>query len=311
MVLVNWNSGEYLTGCLASLRALERRPQQIVVVDNGSTDGSVARLRRGFPEVEWLECGENVGFCRANNLGIARTRTPFVLVLNPDTELTPRFLRELLPAFDDPRVGIAGGKLLRFDRRTLDSAGQQLARSRQPTDRGYGTFDDGRFDHDEEVFGVCGAAALYRRTMQDSIADEGGCYFDETFFAFVEDLDLAWRARKLGWRARYRATAVGYHARGGSASGPVWRRRVAAMLGRSPEVRFHIVKNRYLTIVRNDSVAGYLSNLPFIWARDLGTLALLLVSSPGVLLRLWRRREVFRVARSKRRLDGKRPRIHV
>ncbi len=83
------------------------------------------------------------------------------------------------------------------------------------------------------------------------------------------------------------------------------------MLGRSPEVRFHIAKNRYLTIIRNDSVAGYLSNIPFIWARDLGTLALLLVSSPGVLARLWRQRDVFSGAKSKRRLDAGRPRIQV
>ena len=83
------------------------------------------------------------------------------------------------------------------------------------------------------------------------------------------------------------------------------------MLGRNPEVRFHIAKNRYLTILRNDSVAGYVSNIPFIWARDLGTLALLFVSSPGVLLRLWKQRHVFSAARAKRRLDDGRSRIQV
>ena len=83
------------------------------------------------------------------------------------------------------------------------------------------------------------------------------------------------------------------------------------MLGRNADVRFHIAKNRYLTIIRNDSVAGYISNIPFIWARDLGTLALLLVSSPGVLLRLWKERHVFSRARAKRHLDAGRPRIQV
>ena len=311
VVIVSWNSWGYLERALSSLRSLERPPRQVVVVDNGSADGTPSRLRQAFPEVELLECGENVGFCRANNLGIARTESPFVLVLNPDTELAPGFLSQLLPAFDDPLVGIACGKLLRFDRSTLDSAGQSLARSRQPLDRGYGTRDDGRFDRDETVFGACGAAALYRRAMLESIVDEGGQFFDETFFAFVEDLDLAWRARKRGWKTSYRARAIGYHARGGSAAGPAWKRRVAAMLGRGADVRFHIVKNRYLTIIRNDSVAGYVTNIPFIWTRDLCTLALLLVSSPGVLARLWRRRAVFSQARAKRRVDAGRPRVLV
>jgi len=83
------------------------------------------------------------------------------------------------------------------------------------------------------------------------------------------------------------------------------------MLGHGPEVRFHVVKNRYLTIMRNDSVAGYCSNIPFIWARDLGTLALLLVTSPVVLARLWRSRHVFADAKAKRRLDAGRARIQV
>jgi len=308
VVIVSWNSRDYLDRCLSSLRGLARPVQQIVVVDNASTDGTPGWLAERFPEVELLARPANEGFCRANNLGIARTRAPFVLVLNPDTELEPAFLRQLLPAFDDPDVGLACGKLLRLDRRTLDSAGQNLARSRQPLDRGYGKPDAGQYDVDQAVFGACAAAALYRRAMLDSIVDEGGQFFDETFFAFVEDLDLAWRARRLGWLAAYRFRAVGYHARGGTASGPRWKRRVAAMLGHSPEIRFHIVKNRYLTIMRNDSVAGYWANVPFIWARDLGTLALLLVTSPVVLLRLWRSRQVFAAARTKRRLDDGRTR---
>ena len=311
VVIVSWNSRDYLETCLASLLNLERPVQQIVVVDNASSDGTPGWLAQRYPQVEVIARSGNEGFCRANNLGIAVTRTPFVLVLNPDTELEPGFLRQLLPAFDDPEVGIACGKLLRFDRKTLDSAGQMLARSRQPLDRGYGEADDGRYDLDETVFGACGAAALYRRTMLDSIVDEGGAFFDEAFFAFVEDLDLAWRAHKLGWRAVYRFKAVGYHARGGTARGPLWRRRLAAMLGHGSEVRFHIAKNRYLTILRNDSVAGYAANLPFIWSRDLGTLALLLVTSPAVLIRLWRARGLFSRARAKRRLDAGRTRDQI
>lgn len=311
IVIVAWNSATYLPGCLDSLRRLARPPAERVVVDSGSTDGAADLVRRDYPEVRLLACDENVGFCRGNNLGIRATASPFVLVLNPDTSLEPDFLDRLLPAFDEPRVGLAAGKLLRFDRTTLDSAGQRLSRARRPKDRGYGKPDRGQFDRDEPVFGVCGAAALYRRAMLDEIADPGPTYFDETFFAFGEDLDLAWRANRAGWRAVYRHRAVAYHARGGSATrAPRFRRKIA-LLGRSPEIRFHAVKNRYLAILRNDSVAGYLRNLPFIWSRDLATLVLLLVTSPGVLARLWRHRSLFRGALRRRRLDAARFGDHV
>ncbi len=308
VVVVSWNSSAFLTDCLGSLRALERPPAEVVVVDNGSTDGSSTLVRRDFPEVDLVEAGTNLGFCRANNVGIRRSASPHVLVLNPDTRLDPGFLEHLLPAFEDREVGIACGKLLRFDERTLDSAGQRLGRSRQPVDRGYGRPDRGQFDRDEEVFGACGAAALYRRSMLESIADGEGGFFDERFFAFCEDLDLAWRARRLGWKALYRHRAIGYHARGGTAAGPGGG---PAMLRRSAEVRYHIVKNRWLTMLRNDTPSGYLANLPFILARDVATVGLLLLTSPGVLARIWRTRALFRESLERRRLDAERPRHHV
>jgi len=310
VVVVSWNSAGYLPGCLESLNGLERPPAEVVVVDSGSTDGSADLVRSRHPEVELIDCGENVGFCRGNNLGIRATSSPFVLALNPDTLLEPGFLEQQLPAFENPRVGMSAGKLLRFDRETLDTAGQLLSRSRRPRDRGYGEPDRGRFEHDDEVFGVCGAAALYRREMLDSIVDPGEQYFDETFFAFGEDLDLAWRAQRLGWSAVYRHSAVGYHARGGSSGGPAWTRRRGALLGRSAVIRYHVLKNRYLTILRNDTVAGYLRNLPFVLGRDLALLGLVLRTSPGVLGRLWSERAVFGGALEKRRLDAARSGHH-
>ncbi len=310
-IVVTWNSAAWIEPCLASLAALARPPAEIVVVDNGSGDATLDLARRACPEAEIVGERTNLGYCKANNLGIARTRSPFVLVLNPDARLAPRFLEEILPAFEDPGVGIAAGKLLRPDGRTLDSAGQRLARSRQPVDRGYGEPDAGQYDRDEEVFGACGAAAVYRRAMLDEVADPGGQVFDEAFFAFYEDLDLAWRARRAGWRAVYRHRAVGWHARGATAGDPRVRARGRAMLARSADSRYHVAKNRYLTILRNDTPGGYLRDLPFILARDIGTAALLLATSPGVLGRLWRGRSAFPVALERRRLDAARGRRDI
>jgi GT2 family glycosyltransferase len=311
VVIVSWNAAEWLPGCLASLDGLVRPPREVVVVDAGSHDGSAEWVRRHHPRVDVIACRDNVGFCRGNNLGIAATSSPWVLVLNPDTELEPDFLEQLLPAFDDPRVGIASGKLLRFDRETIDSAGQLLSRSRRPIDRGYGEPDRGQYDADATVFGACGAAALYRRSMLEAIADPGGGYFDEAFFAFGEDLDLAWRAARAGWSAVYRHRALGYHARGGSSARRAGPGRGRALLGRSAEVRYHVLKNRYLTILRKDTPGAYLARAPFIWSRDLALVLLVATRSPGVLVRLWRERGVFRGALARRRLDAGRPRHHV
>ena len=311
VVVVSWNAARFLPDCLDSLLALERPPAEIVVVDNASTDGAAALVRKDYGQARLIEAGDNLGFCRANNVGIAATRAPFVLVLNPDTRLDAAFLERLLPAFEAGDVGIACGKLLRFDGVTLDSCGQRLSRSRQPIDRGYGERDVGQFDRAEEVFGACGAAALYRREMLDHVADPGGQVFDEAFFAFYEDLDLAWRARRAGWRAVYRPDAVGRHHRGGSATERSRWRRFASMLGRSPEVRFHIVKNRYLAILRNDRVQDHLRDFPWIGARNVATLLLLACTAPSVLVRLWRERSLFGHALRRRELDAARPRHHV
>jgi GT2 family glycosyltransferase len=310
VAIVAWNSAKFLPACLDSLAALVRPPAEIVVVDSGSTDDS-ARVAREHPGVRVDARAENVGFCRGTNLGIAATTSPFLLALNPDTRLERDFLEQLLPAFEDPAIGLAAGKLLRFERTVLDSAGQELSRSRRPRDRGYGRPDRGQFDADAEVFGACGAAALYRRATLESIADPGGQVFDERFFAFGEDLDVAWRARRLGWRAVYRHRAVGYHARGSTAPDRHFLGRRAALLARGADIRYHVAKNRYLTILRNDTVAGYLANLPFILARDAALAGLLLATSPGVLLRLWRERAVFGEALRRRRLDAERPRHQV
>jgi len=300
-VVVTWNSAAWLPGCLRALAAQTEPPEEIVVVDNASSDGSAEQARREGARV--LALPANEGFCAANNRGIAATTSPLVLLLNPDTALDPAFLAALAPAFEDRQVGAACGKLLRWDGRTLDSAGQALGWARNPVDRGYGRPDTGRYDRQEEVFSACAAAALYRRGALQSVAGPGGEVLDPRFFAFYEDLDLAWRLRRAGWRIAYRPEARGRHARGATAGDPGVRRRFQALLHRTPEVRFHVVKNRWLTLLRNETAPGFLVHLPWILARDAATLGLLAATSPSVLGRLWRERGVFGEAWRGRRLD--------
>lgn len=287
VVVVTFHSERFIASCVKSLLKQTVPPCEIVVVDNGSLDGTVSILRNKFPDVRLIELGENTGFCRANNAGLAQTRGEFLLFANPDTTLEPNYSQEALAGFlPDPRVGMVGGKLLRFDKTTIDSAGQILTRSRKIQDRGYGRRDAGQFDLPAQVHSVCGAMALYRRAMIEDISQDGQL-FDEDFFAFGEDMDVGWRARRRGWLAVYVPGAVAYHFRGGSQERHTAWTDFVRMGGRSAELKYHIVKNRWLMMIKNESLVSYLMNLPFILARDIALLGYLLVSSPSAFFRLF------------------------
>lgn len=285
-VVVTYRSENFIADCLESLQTQTVRLGHIVVVDNGSIDGTCDIVRRCFPKIFLIEMGENLGFCHANNAGLAAVDGDFVLFANPDTVLEPNYLQDALKPFDaDPKVGMVAGKLLRFDRQTIDSAGQILTRSRKIQDRGFGCPDAGQFQTACEVDGVCGAMALYRRRMIEEITLDGQL-FDEDFFAFWEDMDVAWRARRFGWRAVYTPSAVAYHFRGGSQERHNFLTNLVRMSGRSAELKYHIVKNRWLMMIKNESIGSYLLNFPFILARDIALLGYLLVSSLSAFFRL-------------------------
>ncbi|MGD8376527.1 MAG: glycosyltransferase family 2 protein [Acidobacteriota bacterium] len=300
VVIVTWNSSRWIGECLASLREQLLRPEEVIVVDNGSRDGTVSIARGGGAEVR--ETGGNLGFCRASNLGYAAARGGSVLFLNPDVVLEPDYLRRAVPAFaEGDRVGFVAGKLLRFDRRTIDSAGQRLGRSRRTVDRGYGKADRGQLDEPVEVFSVCGAAALYRRRTLEDVAPDGEV-FDEDFFAFHEDLDLGWRARNRGWVGRYVPDARGYHFRGATDAAIAGGRRRRRRLRTLPdELAYHAVKNRYLAMLKNDRPGAFLRDLPFILGREAQIWAYLAVCRPGVAWRVLRDTGTRRRARARRR----------
>ena len=199
--------------CLASLREQSFKDFETVVVDNGSTDGSVALANRSFPEVQVLPLDENRGFSVAVNEGIRTSRAEYVALLNNDTETDPEWLKTLVRAAEaHPEAGLFATKLLDFhDRRLLDGAGDALRRSGLPYRLGHGEPDRGQYGRTTFVFGACAAAALYRRSMLDDVG-----LFDEDFFAYCEDGDLSMRAQLAGYRCLYVPEAVVYHM--GSAS---------------------------------------------------------------------------------------------
>lgn len=220
IIIIAWNSGEALRCAIDS--ALLQHPEEVVVVDNHSTDHSVVPLRKLYPQVEVVSLCHNTGFAAACNIGVASTRAEHLLFLNDDAVLDAGYVAELLRALAaEPRAVSAVGKLTYADgaQRRIDSAGLRLDRyALRPTDIGQGELDVGQYDRPAHVFGPTGAAALYRRWALEA-AGEGG--FDAGLFAYYEDVDLAWRLNNLGYCHLYVPSALGAHARRGPRNKPV------------------------------------------------------------------------------------------
>ncbi len=315
-IVVNWNGGSQLLDCLDALAAQDHPEFDIVVVDNASTDGSRDLLERylrerilaprrpegggpGPPALEVIWNATNRGFAGGVNDGLARTDAAAVLVTNFDVRPRPDYLRRVVEALAaDPRRGAVQGKLLRTarardGRAVVDTTGHIAFRTRLFRNRGEGEIDVGQWEEPGEVFGVCGALALYRRSMLEDVAIELGAQrevFDEDLFAFWEDVDLDWRAALRGWRAWYEPAAVAEHERGGA--GP---RRTA----RVEQLNF---QNRLLTILKCDSPSRLLRDLPGVILTTVLKAAELLLTVPAAFLaactgvrlvpRMWRKRRI-------------------
>jgi GT2 family glycosyltransferase len=240
VVIPNVDGRSFLAACLTALRGQSLRDFEVIVVDNGSTDGSVEFLRESFAEATVIELGDNYGFARAMNVGIKAASGEYVVFLNNDTEATPDWLAELIACMErHPRAAAAGSKtLLMRDRRLVDGAGDVMDWKFEPHPRGHGDLDSERYAQERQVFSVSGAACIWRA---DALRDIG--LFDEDFFAYYEDVDLGFRARLLGYECWYAPRSVALHARG------------AWSAGRSEFTFFHPIKNRWFLIVKNAPAA--------------------------------------------------------
>ena len=219
VVIPNWNGAHHLPTCLESLRCQTYPRAEVIVADNGSTDGSLELLARDYPWVRALPLGENRGFTGACNAGMRVAQGEFVVLLNNDTEADSHWLAEVAAAFErHPEAGLVASKMLLFDRRdTFHTAGDFYRVDGTPGNRGVWQRDEGQYDREEYVFSGCGGSAAYRRAMLEQVG-----LLDEDFFFSCEDVDLAWRAQLAGWRCVYAPCAVVYHklsATGGGVTG--------------------------------------------------------------------------------------------
>lgn len=296
IVIITWNSAPYLQRCLDGIRRQTHSERELIVVDNASSDESLALV--GDMAATVVRNAENRGFAAAANQGIAASRGEYVLLLNPDCFLEADYCAEVVSSLHiaGEKFGSATGKLLLAgDPRRVDSKGMRMTRSGRHLDIGQG--DEDVEDGDAEVFGVSGAAGMYRRAFLDDAAIDGEI-FDEDFFAYREDADLAWRGRLMGWRALYVPDAVAHHVRRVT---PAARKTLPAV------INMHSVKNRFLLRLKNEGMYLALRNAPFELFRDIVTIGAVMTierSSLPALGWLWRNRR--RIAGKRRAVQARR-----
>jgi hypothetical protein len=249
IVIPNWNGRHLLEGCLASVAAQTARDFEVVLVDNGSNDDSLGYVRAAFPWVRVLENGRNLGFAAAVNQAIRATSAPYIAILNNDVQLDADWLAEVLGAIAGREgVGAVASKLLVAAAPSLiDAAGIALDRAGFAWNLRRGELDDPAEREPREVFGACAAAALYRREMLEAVG-----LFDEDFFAFLEDADLAWRARLAGWHCLYVPTARAYHIHSATAGRDLSRKA------------YLLARNRLWAIAKDYPMPDLLLYLPAI-----------------------------------------------
>ena len=265
VVIVNFNGQRFLDGCLASITAQSYKEFETIIVDNASTDGSVEHVINKYPWVRLIENRENRGFAGGTNDGIRVSTGEYVLTLNNDTIAEPHFIGELKRVMEgDPTLGMCASKML-FPDRKINSTGICISRSGAAWDRGMFEDDRGQYDKGEEIFGPCAGAALYRKKMLDEIG-----LFDEDFFLFMEDVDLAFRARLAGWNCLYVPSARVIHFHGGTAK---FRSDLSIYYGN---------RNILWYVVKNFPIRTLFLCLPWIIGRNCGVIPYYILKNHGM-----------------------------
>jgi GT2 family glycosyltransferase len=257
VIIPNWNGKDLLGPCLESLYRQEFNDFATIVVDNGSNDGSVAFVQKNFPQVAIIRFKENRGFSVAVNAGIVTSGSPYICLLNNDTEVDRLWLKEIVAALDaNPDVGSVASKILFFfDPTSVNSAGDEFSWFGVAYQRRLMRGDSDLFNESTYVFSACAAAALYRKQLFETIG-----LFDEAFFAYQEDVDIGFRAQLAGYRCLFVPTAIVHH-------------KHRATSSRMPSRWFYLrERNKYFVVIKNLSGKLFLLCLPLVLLQELCSL---------------------------------------
>lgn len=250
VIIPNYNGKEYLRQCLLSLSQCEPSDFHTIVVDNGSTDGSVELLREEFPQVEAIFLPENTGFAPAVNRGLEHTKTPFALLLNNDTTVEPDFVMQMEKALEQRKMvfSVSAKMVMMQDHALIDGAGDLYCALGWAFALGKGKKVSENYTKTARIFSSCGGAAIYRMDVLKKIG-----LFDENHFAYLEDVDIGYRAKIYGYENFYEPSAVCYHA-GSGFSG-----------SRYNEFKVNLSsRNSIYLILKNMPLLQIVVNLPFL-----------------------------------------------
>ena len=249
VIIPNFNGIAFLDSVLGSLEGQTLKNFEVILVDNGSADGSCSFVSANYPWVHIIELPDNFGFCRAVNEGIKAAKAPYVLLLNNDTEVKEDFVEQMLLAIRRHKNAFScAARMVQYhDRDKLDDAGNYYCALGWSFARGKGKNID-LYQKEEKIFSACGGAAIYRKKIMEKIG-----YFDEEHFAYLEDTDIGYRARIYGYENWYAPDAVVYHV-GSGTSGSRYNHF---------KTRYSSRNNIYL-IYKNMPFLQILLNLPFL-----------------------------------------------
>ena len=289
IIIVTFNSNQCIEYCLDSIFNQGFNDYEVIVVDNASKDSTKLILKNNYPNIKLVENAQNLGFSKALNQGIAVADCKFILCLNDDVKLKSDFLMNIYKTIQaNEDVGVVQPKVLKSKSR-IDTAGIYLSTFRRFNDIGNGEADGAEFGKQRYVFGACAASALYRKEALETIR-HGAEYFDEDFFCLVEDVDLSWRMQKRGWKILYYPDAACTHVGGVSRN-------------HSKISQYFNMRNRYLMILKNETLPGFLRYFFIFFAYDIWrNLYMLLVNYKYFLKASW---EVVKLSPKmvKKRLD--------
>jgi GT2 family glycosyltransferase len=265
VIIANFNGAQHLEPCLNAVLAQDYPRFEVILADDGSTDGSPAIVREKFPVVRVLENAHNRGFCAANNQAIRASHGDYIVTLNNDTQVELGLLAGMVRVAEaDSAIGACAPLIILAHRQVIDSAGIEVDWAGIAWQRRRGE-PIGADRDPEEVFGACAGAALYRRAMLDEIG-----LFDEQYFAYYEDVDLAWRAKLAGWRCLHVPTAIVHHVH-------------SAFWGKQPGRKTYLlVRNKLLTIIKNYPWPELLLGWPLVLAYDLLSLGYAIWRGQGI-----------------------------
>ncbi len=246
VIIANWNGKKYLETCIKALKNQSDKNFCIILVDNGSKDGSLEYLKKKHADVSLIALKENTGFAHANNVGIraafSSSQIKYIITLNNDTDLDKHYikiLRQYINNSPEKIVALQPKVLNFYNKDKIDATGVLTSIEMSAINRGKDEKDLGQYDSDTEIFGPSASAALYRRSMLKEIKLSRASYFDKDYFAYYEDVDLAWRFHIRGFESRFVSNAIVYHVH--SATGQNF----------SPFKAFHIHRNHYYNIIKN------------------------------------------------------------